>query len=109
MSDFAGLLTNNSFFRSGDKAVIFENVDAVICVRHMNVFQEALAERPLPDNRTDMFELSRNPFTPNVFIPTPWGNACPQFILESFGALMHDDERLQTIAEYRMPEYIFYV
>ena len=56
-----------------------------------------------------MFELSRNPFTPNVFIPTPWGNACPQFILESFGALMHDDERLQTIAEYRMPEYIFYV
>ncbi|MCH9824628.1 MAG: hypothetical protein K0U50_04895 [Alphaproteobacteria bacterium] len=109
LSDFAGLLTNNSFFRSGDKAVIFENVDAVICVRHMNVFQEALAERPLPDNRTDMFELSRNPFTPNVFIPTPWGNACPQFILESFGALMHDDERLQTIAEYRMPEYIFYV
>jgi hypothetical protein len=109
LSDFAGLLTSNSFHRSGEEAVIFENVDAVICVRQMNVFQEALAERALPDDRTDMFDLSHNPFTPNVFIPTPWGNACPQFILEMFGALMHDDERLQTIAEYRIPEYIFYV
>ncbi|MEP0190055.1 MAG: hypothetical protein ABJE00_06530 [Erythrobacter sp.] len=109
LSDFAGLLTKNSFYRLAEEAVIFENVDAVICVRQMNVFQEALAERPLPDDRTDMFDLSDNPFTPNVFIPTPWGNACPQFILESFGALMHDDERLQTIAEYGIPEYIFYV
>lgn len=109
LSDFAGLLTNNSFYRSGDEAVIFENIDTVICVRHMNVFQEALAERPLPDGRADMFDLSHNPFAPNVFIRTPWGNACPQFIVERFGALMHDDERLHNIAEYRIPEYIFYV
>jgi hypothetical protein len=109
LSDFAGLLTSNSFYRLGEEAVIFENVDAVICARQMNVFQEALAQRPLPDNRTGMFDLSSNPFTPNVFIPTPWGNSCPQFILESFGALMHDNERLQTIAEYRIPEYIHYI
>ena len=109
VSDFSGLLTGNSFYRLDGEAVIFENVDAVVCARQMNVFQEAFAERPLPDDRADMFDLSRNPLTPNVFIPTPWGNACPQFVLESLGALLHDDERLQTIAEYRIPEYIFYV
>lgn len=109
LSDFAGLLTSESFYKVDEKAVIFDKVDAVMCARQMNVFQEALAERPLPDDRADMFDLSRNPFTPNVFIPTPWGNAAPQFILDGFGALMHNDERLQTIAEYRIPEYIFYV
>lgn len=109
VSDFSGLLTGNSFYRLDGEAVIFENIDAVVCARQMHVFQEAFAERPLPDDRTDMFDLSRNPFTPNVFIPTSWGDACPQFVLESFGALLHDDERLQTISEYRIPEYIFYV
>lgn len=109
LSEFSGLLTSNSFHTSGGAPVIYENIDAVICARQMNVFQEALAERSLPDDRLDMFSLSRNPSTPNVFIPTPWGNACPTFISEGFGALMHDDERLQAIAEYRIPEYIFYV
>lgn len=109
LSEFSGLLTSNSFYRQGGEPVIFENVDAVICVRQMNAFQEALAERPLPDDRWDMFELSRNPFTPNVFISTPWGNECPEFIRMGFGALMHDDERLHVIAEYRMPDCILYV
>lgn len=109
MSDFSGLLTDNSFHRLDGKAITFDYIDAIICTRQMSVFQEALAERPLPDSRDNMFDLSRNPFTPNVLISTPWGNSCPQFILESFGALMHDDDRLQTIAEYRIPELIFYV
>lgn len=108
-SENAGLLTRNSFYRSGTDAVFFESIDAVFCFRHMNVFQEGLAERPLPDGRTNMFDLSRNPHTPNVFVPTPWGNTCPQFIIDGFGALRHDDERLQSSAEYRNPEYIFYV
>lgn len=109
LSEFAGLLTPNSFHREGGEAVVYDFIDAVVCARQMNVFQEALAERSLPDDRRHMFDLSQNPYTPNVYIPTPWGEILPEHIREGFGALTHDDERLQVIAEYRMPEYIFYV
>lgn len=76
-NDESGLLTENSYYRdANDVAIAFPHIDGVIAVRHLNYFQEGLAERPLPDRR-DLFDIGDPGALPNVFFPTPWGETGP--------------------------------
>lgn len=104
-----GLLTENSYQKIDEKPLIYKNIDAVIVLRQLHVFQYALAEKPLGDDRCSMFDLSTNPYIPNIFIQTRWGNLSPEFILESFGALHNDDKFLENIAEYRNQDLVMWI
>jgi hypothetical protein len=109
LSPEAGLLTENTFHVMDERPVIYDHIDAVICLRHLNVFQEALAERELSDGRSSMFDFGANPYTPNVLIRTPWGNEIPEFFADGLNALENDDDRLTSVAEYRIQDYVIWI
>lgn len=104
-----GLLTANSFHRVKNAAVVYEAIDMVICLRHLGVFQQGLAERELPDGRETMFSFGKNRRTTNVHIPTLWGKPVPSFIYEGFKSVDSNHELLREVAEYRTPEYIIWL
>lgn len=104
-----GLLTVNSFNRIENKAVQYRAVDMVVCMRHLSVFQQGLAERELLDGRETMFDFGSNPRTPNVHVPTPWGKPVPELITNGLSSLNYNDEVLRDVAEYRTPELIIWL
>lgn len=105
----SGLLTEESWFRDvEDRAITFPHVDAIIVVRHLNYFTDALAERPLPD-RSSGFDFGGVGALPNVIFPTPWGRPIPNFITEALRAVDFRDESLQNMAEYHQIDLVLWL
>lgn len=103
-----GLLTEQSFARdSAGEALRFPNVDVVIIVRHLMYFIQAARERSLID-RSHAFDFGDDNGLPNVLVPVPGGQAMPDFVIDGFRALHHQNEVLQRMAEYRSPEVIMW-
>ncbi|MGB0854550.1 MAG: hypothetical protein ACPGSI_14750, partial [Pikeienuella sp.] len=104
----SGLLTSNSFHKIDNHPVTYPTVDAVIVIRHLNYFIEALAERPLLD-REGAFDFGESNALPNVSFKTVWGREVPQFVFEGLRAIDINDERISRFADYRPQEAIMWI
>lgn len=104
-----GLLTQASFHRDEmDEAITFPNVDAVVAIRHLTYFYNALAERPLPD-RAGAFDFGGANDLPNVLFPTPWGRPVPGFVAEGLRALDYRSSILENVADYQPKDLVWWV
>lgn len=105
----SGLLTSNSYYRDGrGTPITFPHIDGVIAIRHLNYFQEGLAERPLPD-RKGLFDFGQPGTLPNVFFPTPWGREVPDCLLAGFRAVDYRDDWLKRAAEYNCIDIVLWI
>lgn len=96
LSQASGLLTPNSFYRNDEEPVLFENIDAVVLVRHSHriVFstRECFPEISLSDPLVWSFDDAR---APKVVIPVaPVGDAINK-VCDLFGAV-HIEELSQN-------------
>lgn len=108
LNDETGLLTDRSYAKGKDgKSLTFPHIDAVILVRHLNYFQEGLAEKPLPD-RQHMFDFGGEAALPNVLIQTPWGRSVPSEIIETYRAVPHNNPALLKMAEYNQINFVLW-
>lgn len=103
----SGLLTAHSFFKGTDgKAVQFENVDAVLLIRHQHQMILATREEPLGDGQRP-FTYHGPPFPPKALVLNPAGRAIPPEVVTALGATPIED--LSNYAEYRAPDMIIWV
>lgn len=108
ISEHAGLFTENSFAQDKENnPLTFVHVDAVIIIRHLHIFVEASAERPLIDGKRSAMDYGGyDQFPYKIIVPNPIGKDVPQEIKEAFHAV-ETSHRLG--AEYMPQEYIMWI
>ena len=105
----SGLLTPNSFVRDArGEAQTYPSVDAVMVIRHINYFVEAAAERMLADRESGM-DFGDDRALPNVLFDVSGAHRLPAKISERLRAYPHDDSGLKQMAEYNVPDVIWWL
>ncbi len=104
-SEHSGLFTKNSFAKDKEgNSLLFKNVDAVVIIRHLHIFVESLAERPLIDGKLTPMDYGKpNTFPFKALIQNPNGEMLLPEIIKVFDA-MEPSHKLG--AEYMPQEYI---
>jgi hypothetical protein len=103
-----GLLTPDSYKRTGDQPECYPFVDAVILLRHLTYFTAAAAEEPLSDHRRDAFHIGGEGALPNVIIPVTGGNQIPDYILKGLRAFPLSDPLFEHAAEYQPLDFVWW-
>jgi hypothetical protein len=104
-----GLLTPASYFRGDNgQPVTFNNIDAVVLVRHLLYFQRAAGDQPLVE-RAHAFDFGDENALPNVYIPVAGGVEVPAFITDGLRTRPLHDPFLQSAAEYQPVEMVFWI
>jgi hypothetical protein len=104
----SGLLTKNSFLKKEGSPIVFNNIDAIILVRHSHHIVRATRDEPLADRIRHPLDWGyKLGFLPKALVPVSGSSDDIKFISELFDAI-HIEE-LQNIAEYRPQEIIFKV
>lgn len=103
----SGLLTDNSFYREGDMAVKFPNLDYVIIGRQLRQFDRALRGQPPVDGRPDCFAFPKgDDFPPNVHIPVS-GADTPALYLATVALNSYSRSNLMG-AEYAVQDMVLW-
>jgi hypothetical protein len=105
-----GLLTDNSFYKdeNGD-AIIFENIDAVIVLRHLTYFTSNLCNNNPFEANENMFVIGGGENLPNViYSVSDYAHLTFREVANALNAHQHDDPILQRAAEYHPTDWIFW-
>lgn len=104
-----GLLTANSYLKDATGAAVqFTQVDAVIVVRHLTYLYRATSNLPLRE-RAHALDFGDEYALPNVFIPISEGGLVLDRIRQGLRAVSWDDPMLQSAADYRPTEIVFWM
>lgn len=104
-----GLLTENSYLKDATGAAVqFANIDAVVVVRHLAYFDKAAGERPL-EEREHALDFGGEHSLPNVFIAIGDKELVPDGIRQGLRAVSWDDPKLQSAADYRPQDIVFWL
>lgn len=109
INQHSGLLTENSFFKKEDGSpVIFNNIDAIVIVRHSHHIVRATRDEPLTDEiRHPLDWAYKMNLLPKALIPISEKDEDIKFLIKLFDAIPIAE--LQHIAEYRPQEYIMWI
>lgn len=109
MNGQSGLLTLNSFERDPEtgEALKFENIDAVIAIRHLNYFIMGAGEEYIYD-RNDGMDFGGDAAMPNVLFTVSEVRAIPDHIISRLRAYPYGHDVLIG-AEYRVQDTVFWV
>lgn len=108
LSDFAGLLTDNSFAKTEDgNPIRFSNVDAIILIRHLHQIMNAAGDKPLIDNKKHALDYGKPGEYPfKVIMPVPGGSVLPSKLINAFQA----EEIHESLgAEYQVQDWIMWM
>lgn len=102
-SPVAGLLTVRSFAKTQDGSrPLYPNVDAVVLVRHANIFVDGLAERGLAHGRKNILDYGPPGYPWKVIIPNPSGSVVPPIAANALDAVPLDPYKAYELGK----EYI---
>jgi len=102
-SPIAGLLTSTSFATKADGArPLYANVDAVVLVRHGNLFVDGLAERGFIHGRQNILDYGTKGYPWKVILPNPAGRKILQIAADALDAVLLDSYKAYELGK----EYI---
>lgn len=105
----SGLLTPNSFERDDDgNARIYQNIDAIVAVRHMNYLIAGAREEAILD-RSSAMDFGDARSLPNVSFDVSGIGRVPAHVLDRLRAVAHDDPALKRMAEYSVQDMVFWL
>lgn len=99
----AGLLTDRSFAKKQDGThPLYSNVDAVVLVRHTNIFVDGLAERGFAHAKKSILDYGSFGYPWKVIIQNPFGAPVPQIAAAALDAVPLDPYKAYELGK----EYI---
>lgn len=105
LNDASGLLTDNSFYKDGESAHKFNNIDGVLVVRHSHQIVRATRDE-LPvdglDNPLDWGDIGE--VLPKALIPVNLSGELNGYLCSILRA--QDISELQNLAEYRPQQFV---
>lgn len=105
LNDWNGLLTPETYSVINGAPEVFNNVDAVMILRHLTYFAEAAAERELPDGRLDAMHIGRVGANPNI-VQQVSDLELPEFIKSGFNAVNIDHPDIEKVPEYHTNKFV---
>lgn len=107
MSKSSGLFTKRSFARDKNNDPLkFENVDAVILIRHLHQLVRSAGDDYVVDSIEHAMDYGKDGgFPPKVFVPNPHGITVPEVVRKAFQAYYPSPE---LGAEYVPGDMVFY-
>lgn len=112
-AEASGLFTDNSFYKDeAGNPVIFQNIDAVILVRHLHQLADGSADKPLYDGKKHILDYGKfDSFPFKVIIPNPftdftWSDEVHEHVKNCFNVYAPS---VEMGAEYIESNYIHWL